>query len=457
MPGTMTTDMIDKLTIDARDTIEAVKVAGTAGTVGALVDAAEGTIRWLPAGDRVALRKDLHAAKTARLTQLATGEVMPPRKKTAAAAPVDVDALISDVHDIVDQMVEIDPGSDGAATKAGDLSAEADEKIRQLPRKHHTALRKTVADARKAVEDAAEKPEPEPSTEVAVVSNNPLDWEHIPELVAHGVEKVREGVELGLKMTHAGEAVANVILTIRQNMIDPETGLPDLPARMRVTRDAANLVYKNARKDVADDDVVRTAAHESIKKASQNKASDVLVAWLRGYDRNSAESMELLREIFPAAADKVEASEDLSPEAAIRALYAEKKVELPARGRTEAMREDRKVKALVQARRELEAAKDADDVEPKDVEELESKVRELTADLGDAAAKAEELTPEKTDFERTEEALTKVRETFQRAGKRLSKLDEARRDDVKADMYKLISEVADTFGLDLSALKATAK
>jgi hypothetical protein len=121
------------------------------------------------------------------------------------------------------------------------------------------------------------------------------------------------------------------------------------------------------------------------------------------------------------------------------------------------MREDRKVKALVQARRELEAAKDADDVEPKDVEELESKVRELTADLGDAAAKAEELTPEKTDFERTEEALTKVRETFQRAGKRLSKLDEARRDDVKADMYKLISEVADTFGLDLSALKATAK
>lgn len=454
MPGTMTMDMIDKLTIDARDTIEAVKVADTAGMVGALADATEATIRVLPAGDRGALRKDLNAAKTIRLSQLATGEDMPPKKKTAEAAPAtDVDALISDVHATIDQIKALDPSEEGAATKANELKAEAEEKIRQLPTNKRTPLRTAVNKAHTvAITKPEAAPEPVPSTEVATVSDDPMTWDGVPELIAHGVKEMRKGVDAGLQLTSAGEQVANVLLTIRQTMIDPETGLPDLVWRLKASRNAAGKVYGDVLNEIAEDDEDRRASHASLIKATNNKASDVLVAWLRGYRRDSEEDMTLLREIFPAAADAVEADENLTPEAAIRDLYASKGVELPVRGRTEQMRINRRVEKVQKFAKELEAAEDAGNTAR--VEELKGAISDVKAELPEDALKTlDESVKEKTDAERTTEAVSKMRKDLETAGKRYAKVTGvAQKRKVKAELYNLIREAAKTFELDLSAL-----
>jgi hypothetical protein len=372
-------------------------------------------------------------------------EAMPPKKK-AAPAPADVDALISDVHATIDQLKAIDPSGDDAATQADALKKEAEDKILTLPTNKRTALRKA---AREAYETATTKPEPAatPAAEVATTSDDPMTWDNVPELIATGVEKMREGTEAGMKLTSAGEVVANVLLTIRQNMVDTETGLPDLPWRMKATRNAASKVYDDALKGVSEDDVERRAAHGSLIKATQNKASDVLVAWLRGYTRDD---IALLREIFPAAADAVEADEELSPEAAIRKLYAAKGVELPLRGRTEQMRINRRVEKIQTHAKELEAAEDAGNAAR--VEELKAAISDLKADLPADALPALDV-KEKTDAERTTEAVAKLRKDLESAGKRFAKVKStAQKRKVKADLYNLIREAASAFELDLSAL-----
>jgi hypothetical protein len=373
---------------------------------------------------------------------LTKGETsMPPKKKTEAA-PVDVDALISDVHAAIDQLKEIKPGDEGAVATADKLKAEAEEKIRQLPTNKRTALR----NARDKAHEAATT-KPEPAAEVATISDDPMKWAHVPELIAVGVEKMREGTEAGMKLTSAGEVVANVLLTIRQNMVDPETGLPDIPWRMKATRNAASKVYDDALKGVSEDDVERRAAHASLIKATQNKASDVLVDWLRGYTRDD---IELLREIFPAAADAVEADKELSPEAAIRALYADHGVELPLRGRTEQMRLNRRVEKIQQHAKELEAAEDAGNGAR--VEELKAAISDLRADLPADVLPALDV-KEKTDAERTTEAVAKLRKDLESAGKRFAKVKStAQKRKVKSDLYSLIREAAEAFELDLSAL-----
>jgi hypothetical protein len=378
-----------------------------------------------------------------------TGEDdMPPKKKTEAApaqaANADVDALISDVHATIDQIKEIKPGDEGAATLAAELKAEAESNILQLPTNKRTALRKAKDEAFKA---ATAKPEPAPAAEVATISDDPMKWAHVPELIAVGVEKMREGTEAGMKLTSAGEVVANVLLTIRQNMVDPETGLPDIPWRMKATRNAASKVYDDALKGVSEDDVERRAAHASLIKATQNKASDVLVDWLRGYTRDD---LELLREIFPDAAAAVEADEKLSPEAAIRKLYADHGVELPLRGRTEQMRLNRRVEKIQQHAKELEAAEDAGNAAR--VEELKATISDLRADLPADVLPALDV-KEKTDAERTTEAVAKLRKDLESAGKRFAKVkNTAQKRKVKSDLYSLIREAAEAFELDLSAL-----
>jgi hypothetical protein len=371
---------------------------------------------------------------------------MPAAAKKTASAPVDVDAVTSEVHGIVDEIKAIDPSTDDAATQAGDLRAKADALIRTLPRSKHTALRKTVADA---VKVATTKPEPAaaPSTELAT-SDDPMTWDGVPALIAHGVKEMRKGVDAGLQLTSAGEQVANVLLTIRQTMIDPETGLPDLVWRMKATRNAAGRVYDDVLKEISEDDVDRRASHASLIKATHNKASDVLVSWLRGYTRND---LELLREIFPDAADAVEADENLSPEAAIRNLYASKGVELPLRGRTEQMRITRRVEKVQKFAKELEAAQDAGNKAKE--EELTGAINDLKAELPeDALAALSKTDAEKTDAERTTEAVAKVRKDLETAGKRFAKVKGAQKRKVKADLYNLIRETAKTFDLDLSAL-----
>jgi hypothetical protein len=377
---------------------------------------------------------------------------MPPKKKVVAApaqaANADVDALISDVRATIDQIKEIRPGDEGATTLAAELKAEAETKIRELPTAKRTALRKAARDAHAAATvSPATHPEPAPAAEVATISDDPMKWAHVPELIAVGVEKMREGTEAGMKLTSAGEVVANVLLTIRQNMVDPETGLPDIPWRMKATRNAASKVYDDALKGVSEDDVERRAAHASLIKATQNKASDVLVDWLRGYTRDD---LELLREIFPDAAAAVEADEKLSPEAAIRKLYADHGVELPLRGRTEQMRLNRRVEKIQQHAKELEAAEDAGNAAR--VEELKATISDLRADLPADVLPALDV-KEKTDAERTTEAVAKLRKDLESAGKRFAKVkNTAQKRKVKSDLYSLIREAAEAFELDLSAL-----
>ncbi|MGW3674646.1 hypothetical protein [Streptomyces sp. NPDC005166] len=371
------------------------------------------------------------------------GDSMPPKKKTEAAP--DIDALISDVHGTIDQIRALEPSDEGAADA---LEAEAEAKIRQLPTNKRTALRKALAEAYAA---ATTKPEPAaaPAAEVATISDDPMAWAHVPELIAVGVEKMREGTEAGMKLTSAGETVANVLLTIRQNMVDPETGLPDLPWRMKASRNAAGKVYDDALKGVSEDDVERRAAHASLIKATQNKASDVLVDWLRGYTRDD-DSLTMLGELFPGAVKLLKADETLTPEAAIRALYADHGVELPIRGRTEQMRINRRVDKISGHMKELEAAEDAGNTER--VKALRAEIDVLKAELPDDAIKALDA-PEKTDVERTTDAVAKLRKDMETAGKRFAKVKGvAQQRKVKAELYALIRETAETFELDLSAL-----
>lgn len=377
------------------------------------------------------------------------GDTMP----TETAAP-DVDALMSDVHATIDQINALDASEEGAATRAGELGAEADAKIRQLPRKHHTTLRKAVNDARKAVAEAvvAHVSAP-PSAEIVVMPEDPMVINGVPEMIKHGVSEMRKGVEAGLQLTSAGERVANVLLTIRQTITDPETGLPDLTWRLKATRNAASKVYEDVLHEIAEDDVERRASHASLIKATQNKSSDVLVSWLRGYRRDSEEDMTLLREIFPAAADACQADEELTPEQAIRALYEAKGVELPVRGRTEQMRLNRRVEKIKNTAKELETLREADGAPAEKVEELEGVLSDLKADLPpDMLDKLGEAAAEKTDAEKTAEALEKVKAALTTAGRRVKKVSGADKRKVKAEAYKIVKDFAESFDLDLSAL-----
>ncbi|MER7688350.1 hypothetical protein [Streptomyces sp. NPDC097610] len=367
------------------------------------------------------------------------GEAMPPKGKTAT---VDVDALTSDVHAIVDEIKALEDGTDDRARVK--LSDRAETIILKLPAGKRAALRKAV---REAVAEAKEKTVP--STAIALPSDDPMTWDGVPALIAHGVKEMRKGVDAGLRLTSAGEQVANVLLTIRQTMVDPETGLPDLVWRMKATRNAAGRVYDDVLKEIPEEDVDRLASHASLIKATHNKASDVLVSWLRGYTRDD---LELLREIFPDAAAAVEADENLSPEAAIRNLYAEKGVDLPLRGRTEQMRITRRVEKVQKFAKELEAAQDAGNTAKE--EELKGAINDLKSELPEDALKAlDESAKEKTDAERTTEAVAKMRKDLETAGKRFAKVKgTAQKRKVKSELYTLIREAAKTFDLDLSAL-----
>lgn len=364
-----------------------------------------------------------------------------PAKKTAPEAKPDTDALISDVHDVIDRMGSADADALDA------LATDAEEIIRTLPTNKRTALRKAVNDAKAARLEALTPPAPEATPDesaVAAMSDNPEDYPGVTDVMRQGVDKVREGVELGMKLTTAGEEMARIMLNMRSLVPNPETGLPDITAIRKTTRNFAARIYADARKDVSTTDVERLAAHNSLVKATQNKMSDVLVDWLNALD--APESRDVVRALYPAAADAERPSE------AIRALYAERDISLPEKGRTELMREHRKRKALEAARKEREELLDSE--EPGSADELEkvdARIRELAADLGDAA----EPEPEKTDAQRVAEAVEKMHKTIETTGKRMAKLSGPEKRKARSDLYALIREAADTFELDLSALVET--
>ncbi|MET8691739.1 hypothetical protein ABZV65_04235 [Streptomyces bauhiniae] len=360
---------------------------------------------------------------------------MPPKTK---AAP-DVDAQITKIHKIVDQLKPLEPGT----KEAKDVKETAESLIRALPTARRNVLRKVVNEAYEA------RPVDEAATKALVHSSDPMTWEGIPELIALGTDRMRAGVDAGLQLTSAGEDVARILLTMRQNMIDPETGLPDLMWRMRATRNAAGLVYDRVLEEISEDDDDRNASFKSLMRASQNKSSDVLVEWLRGYRRDSAEDMELLGELLPSAADLLNEDEELTPEAAIRVVYAEHGVELPLRGRAEAARLTRRVEKIQKLTRELSTA------EGDQAAKLEAEIAALTETIPEDLRS--ELEPAaKTDMERVTDSVATMRKSLEAAGKRVSGLRGGQKRKAKNEMLALIRDMASAFDLDLSTLTPPA-
>lgn len=390
-------------------------------------------------------------------------EDMPPKKKNEdVQAKPDTAELVSTVHAKVDA---IKTAEDVETVDA--FASDAEAIIATLPTAKRTALRTTVSDAKKA-RTAELNPEPaaEPGTDVATRSPNTRDaevaedfnkYEGVKKLVADGVKLFGEGIDLGLKLTNAGEKLAHVMLDMRTRIPNPDADdLPDLMADRKTTKNAAGDVYAKAKAKIADDDVERQAAYDSLYRATQNKASDVLVDWLRSFDGpDRLASIDVARGLFPTVAEQAEADPELKISEAIRALYAEHEITLPRYGRTELARYDRRVKAITAAAKEREALVESEEpgAEAK-LQELDAKVEELKGEVpADVLEKKMAPKVEKTDVEKTTDALKAVKTQLATAGKRFSKVKAAKdKRKAKAEMYAIIREAADAFELDLSAL-----
>jgi hypothetical protein len=236
------------------------------------------------------------------------------------------------------------------------LFAETDEMIKRLSGKGVAASRAT---AKKLVSDALEAEIVKPSTEI-VLPTDYREIEGVSALVDEGAKKIREGIKVGLKMVDLARSVGEIQLAQRLRIVDPKTGLPDLNAETKPAKDASKDTYAVVLSEIADDDVDAKAMHASIQKATQNRRSDVLVKFLR--DLETVQTPEEIRSVFPTIQVADEKGAEESYTEAVYALYAEKGITLPRKGRTELAAEAAREKAA-KAKLALEAAKSEDDSE----------------------------------------------------------------------------------------------
>jgi len=371
-------------------------------------------------------------------------------KTTASAAP-DVDELTSAVHDIIDQLKSLKPDDEGAAETAAALYEEGDAKIRQLPTNRRTTLRNELTDAR----DAIVKPSAPAVVHTGTIvprgqAEDPEEYEGVPELIQQGVKTFRAGVKQGLKLVGTAEEIARIIINARTHVPNPATGLPDLIADRKTTKNIAEKIYKAAEADVAQDDVTTQAAGGSLKRAIRNKLQDVLPEFIRAMDNPA--SAEVFESLFPAAAESVRKRDELraameadpevspedippalSPSEALYELYESKGIRLPRKTRTELERERKRAEALLNARRELVAAKDiisdddADDDERKKAEaaaaKLEEKIKNLEEVLPADVLEKVEQPAGKTPQERALEKTDKVGKLVEQVGKTVKRLE----------------------------------
>ncbi|MFJ8955616.1 hypothetical protein ACIRO1_36550 [Streptomyces sp. NPDC102381] len=378
------------------------------------------------------------AAKAAR-TQEATD--MPTKKP-------DVDTMISDVHGVIDEIKAIDPKADDAKAQADSLKKKAETKIRALPTEHRNTLRTDLKAAHKAATTAPAIEPTAVATRAEVQAEDPRNFPGVKELIDQGIVEFREGLDLGLKLSNVGERLASTILEMRLAIPNPDAdNLPDLMAGRKTTKNGAAEIYDAVRKTIAEDDVKRLDAHDSLVRAAQNKASDVLVPWLGGFDDEDdrAAQVERAEETFPGVSEYLSDDEPVSE--AIRALYAAHEIALPRYGRTELARINRRVKKLGEATKALEAAQDAGD--ETEAENAAALVEELRAEIPDEFL---EETPEKTPIERATDALDGVRSAFDKVATRAQDVKGAQKRKVKNDAAKLIQDFAARMGIDLSTL-----
>lgn len=153
----------------------------------------------------------------------------------------------------------------------------------------------------------------------------------VEELQQVAVQRIREGVDQGLKLGDYARQVAEILLNTRLHMRN-RAGLPDLLGSSKLTKNLAHDMYASAAADVAEDDVDRIDAHRSVAKAVRNRMPDVLVKYLRALDTSEGE----VSTYFPRARA---AYPHLSPTESVYALYESEGFSLPRRGRTEAQNE----------------------------------------------------------------------------------------------------------------------
>ena len=225
-----------------------------------------------------------------------------------------------------------------------------------------------------------------PSAALAVRSWRDID--DVERIVNDGVRKVKRAVNAGLKAADTAREIAVTLLDARLRMPNPDTGLPDIVALRKYTKNIARDLFLEAREGVTQEDVLRWDTHQSLAKAVRNRMSDVMVEFLRGLD----EDLERARATFPM----LEFPEGESATEVVYGAYAAQGVNLPRKGRTELAREDarRRAELVRQAvAGELPAGdEDLDEEEElaRDIAALESVERNFIS----TTKRAERLTPD---------------------------------------------------------------
>ncbi|WP_330174540.1 hypothetical protein OG875_13900 [Streptomyces sp. NBC_01498] len=226
-----------------------------------------------------------------------------------------------------------------------DLVAETEGLLKGLKGagsvKLRNALREELTDALKATPEAEGAEEPAGAIEGDVIPS------HVAALIDKGAETALEAITLGAKMAEVAEAVSQIQLAMRKESVH-KSGLPDLLAGGKKTRDRAGDIYRRVAAQLNPDDVDRADALKSLQRSVQNKNSDVLVSYLRGLDADKGAGLEEARRYFPDAAakylkakEKETGKKPASLTEAVYALYATNGMELPRKGRTELERERR--------------------------------------------------------------------------------------------------------------------
>lgn len=303
-----------------------------------------------------------------------------------------------------------------AKARSGEDTSEAvqaiEDLISALSGKGVAAVKATK---RKELREAAATPIAAPD------ASSYEQFEGAKERVADIAKVAREAVEAGRKVGTLADQVSSGMLELRLSIINPATGLPDLMADSKYTKNAASAVYAAVESQIDAEDDDRLEALERLQAAVRGRSSTTVSRWLRALDEFPAddESQEaragLLREHFPAVADAIADDPETSATEAVYALYSAKGVELPRKGRAEIQREKRRAAKVLEMQAALAEAKE--DGEEDKAEELGAKIQELSADLpAELLTKPEapETTPQERKFERIDrqqEALGKILKT----------------------------------------------
>lgn len=247
----------------------------------------------------------------------------------------------------------------GQTAEADELRSDAEAAVKACAPKDRKAMSAALEDAYAA-------------GQLEIKSHH--DVAGVDDLISQGVGQVRDAVEAGIQTADKARVIATTLLDARLKMPN-KAGLPDILGSSKFTKNIAHDMFTEARKGVADDDVDRVATHNSLAKAVRNRMSDVVVAYMRGLDKDPATfpAMEAARARFPK----------LTPTDAVYALYEAEGFKIPRKGRTELAREDarRKAKALEALKKgqaspeDLES--DSDDL-ASDMEALERMERSFT-------------------------------------------------------------------------------